>query len=76
MADETPSAIDRFETLLAAMLAGEAPSARKKPSADQASDAASDACCDDTRTPSDTSEDAFQATAERLCKWMRVGRVG
>ena len=49
---------DRFETLLAAMLAGPAPSARKKPSTDQASNAADDACCDDTQTPPDTSEDA------------------
>lgn len=44
----------RFDTLLAAMLAGEAPSARKKPSGDQASDAADDACCDDTQTRPDT----------------------
>ena len=47
----------RFETLLAVMLAGPAPSARKKPSTDQASIAEHDACCDDTQTPPDTSQD-------------------
>lgn len=46
---------DRFETLLAAMLGV---TEQKTPSADQASDGASDAYCDDTQTPPDTSEDA------------------
>ena len=48
----------RFDALLTAMLAGPAPSAQKKPSADQALDAEPDACCDDTQTPQDTSPDA------------------
>ena len=48
---------DRFDTLLAAMLAGGPPSsARKKPSGGQASDAADDAYCDDTQTRPDTSQ--------------------
>ena len=46
----------RFDALLAAMLAGEAPSAKKKPSGDQASGAADDAYCDDTQTRQDTSQ--------------------
>ena len=48
---------DRFDALLAAMLEGPAPSAKKKPSGDQASDAERDACCDDTQTRPDTSKD-------------------
>ena len=52
----TDSTQARFDTLLAAMLAGPAPSARKKPSGDQASGAADDACCDDTQTRPDTSQ--------------------
>ena len=47
----------RFDTLLAAMLAGGPPSsARKKPSAGQASGAADDAYCDDIQTRPDTSQ--------------------
>ena len=53
MTDSTQS---RFDTLLAAMLAGPAPSARKKPSGDQASGEADDACCDDIQTRPDTSQ--------------------
>lgn len=44
----------RFDTLLAAMLGV---TEQTRPSADQASDAADGACCDDTQTPPDTSED-------------------
>lgn len=47
---------DRFDRLLKAMLDGPAPSAGKKPSADQASGGEPPACYDDTRTPRDTSE--------------------
>lgn len=46
---------EKFDRLLKAMAP---PSERKKPSADQASDAEPPACCDDTQTPPDTSEDA------------------
>lgn len=49
---------DRFEALLAAMAKGQAPSEGKKPAADPASDAEGDACCGDTQTRPDTSEDA------------------
>ena len=48
---------ERFDALLRAMLAGEAPSGRKKSSSDQSSDGAPDACHDETQTPPDTSED-------------------
>ena len=51
----TPS--ERFEVLLTAMLAGEAPSARKKSSGDQSSGEAPDACCAETQTHPDTSQD-------------------
>ena len=54
MQNDNPQA--RFDTLLTAMLAGEAPSAKKKPSGDQASGAERDACCDDTQTRPDTSQ--------------------
>ena len=54
----TDDNLDRFDALLAAMVSGEAPSAGKKPSSGQASDVADGACCDDTQTPPDTSEDA------------------
>jgi len=46
----------RFDALLAAMAAGEAPSARKKASDAEASGEASDACCDDTQIHPDTSK--------------------
>jgi hypothetical protein len=49
---------NRFDALLKAMTKGEAPSARKKPSDGQASDAERDAYCSDTQTLQDTSEDA------------------
>jgi hypothetical protein len=49
---------DKFDRLLKAMTEGEAPSVRKKPSADPASDAERDACSSDTQTPQDTSGDA------------------
>lgn len=52
---ETPQA--RFDALLAAMLDGPAPSARKSASGDQSSDAEPDACCDEIQTPPDTSQD-------------------
>ncbi len=48
----------RFDALLKAMTKGEAPSARKKPSDGQASDAEHDAYCSDTQTRQDISEDA------------------
>lgn len=48
---------DRFNRLLGAMLNGPAPSGKKKPLAAPASSEASDACCGDTQTPKDTSED-------------------
>ena len=48
---------NRFDTLLTAMLAGEAPSGRKKSSADQSSDEAPDACYDETQIPQDTLQD-------------------
>lgn len=49
---------ERFDRLLKAMVAGPAPSARKKPSSGPASGAERDACSSDTRTPRDTSGDA------------------
>jgi hypothetical protein len=48
----------RFDSLLKAMLSGKAPSEQRKPSSGQASNEASPACCDETQTPRDTSEDA------------------
>lgn len=54
----TDSPKDRFDRLLDAMLKGEAPSARKKPSGGEASGEERDACCSDTQTPPDTSQDA------------------
>jgi hypothetical protein len=48
----------RFDVLLKAMASGEAPSARKKTSGDQASSVAPDACSSGTQTRPDTSEDA------------------
>ena len=54
MPDDTKK---RFDTLLKAMLDGPAPSAGKKPSADQASGGEPPACYGDTQTPRDTSED-------------------
>ena len=53
---EQPQA--RFDRLLKAMTEGEPPNAGKKPSGDQASTAARDACSSDTQTPPDTSGDA------------------
>lgn len=52
------SSEQRFDDLLKAMTKGEAPSARKKPSDGQASDAERDAYCSDTQTHQDISEDA------------------
>ena len=46
---------NRFDRLLEKMAP---PSERKKPSADRASDAERDACCDETQTRQDTSKDA------------------
>lgn len=48
---------NRFDALLAAMVSGEAPSAQKKPSSDQASGEEQHACSSDTQTHPDTSED-------------------
>ena len=52
---EPPQA--RFDALLAAMLDGPAPSARKSASADQSSSEAPDACCDEIQTPQDNLPD-------------------
>lgn len=54
MADPRANPNDRFDALLRAMAP---PSERKKPSTDQALGEASSACCSDTQTPPDTSED-------------------
>jgi hypothetical protein len=48
----------RFDALLYAMANGEKPSAKKKPSSDQASGEEPDAYCSDTRTRPDISKDA------------------
>lgn len=56
MTERDPQA--RFDALLAAMLSGTAPSERKKPSTDQASGEADDACYGGTQTPPDRDEDA------------------
>lgn len=51
--------LDKFNSLLDAMVHGEQPSsARKKPSDGQASDAEHDAYCSDTQTHQGISEDA------------------
>lgn len=47
----------RFDALLHQMVQGEAPTARKKPSADLASNAGLDACCDDTQIQQGILED-------------------
>lgn len=54
MPDEDPNA--RFDALLQRMAHGQAPSGQTTKPADQASDAARDACSSDTQTPRDTSE--------------------
>jgi hypothetical protein len=50
-----------FDALLTAMVHGEAPSAGKKSSSEEASSEERDAYCSDTQTPPDTSEDALRS---------------